>query len=150
MSEVRVTDPDTGGAKGQKPQRFDLMPAPFLWELAEVYGMGAAKYEDDNWRKGYDWRLSYAALQRHVHLFWMGESNDSESGLHHLAHAAFHLGTLFTYDTRSIGRDTRPDAIFDYGLTTTKPHYTEETLESIRDTIMGQHVPITAFLEDNE
>lgn len=107
--EKLVTDPKTGGMKGQKPARFDLIPSPFLWELALVYGKGAEKYDDDNWRKGYDWRLTYGALLRHLHLFWMGESIDPESGLHHLAHVAWHAATLFTFDEVGLGTDTRPD-----------------------------------------
>ena len=43
--EVRVTDPETGGQKGQKPARFDLIP-PAIWEVAELYGKGAAKYAE--------------------------------------------------------------------------------------------------------
>lgn len=39
-----VTDPDTGGQKGAKSCRMDLIPAGPLWEVGEVYGMGARKY----------------------------------------------------------------------------------------------------------
>lgn len=98
MSEERVIDPDTGGVKGKKPERYGLIPAEALAEAARVYGFGADKYEDNNWRKGYAWSLSYDALQRHVNAFWMGESYDPESGLHHLAHAQFHLNTLMVFD----------------------------------------------------
>src|SRR5690625_7397406 len=63
--EVRVTS-DTGGQKGSKKARFDLIPVVPLWEVAEVYGKGAEKYEDRNWERGYDWSLSFAALRRHA------------------------------------------------------------------------------------
>lgn len=111
MAEVRKTS-DTGGQKGQKSNRQDLISARFLTELGEVCGMGAEKYDDDNWRKGYSWRLSYGALQRHVQAFWLGEDNDPESGLHHLAHVAWHCMVMFTYSTdmSTYGRfDDRPD-----------------------------------------
>ena len=93
LSEVRVTS-STGGQKGTKPERFDLIPAGPLRKLAHLYGNGAAKYEDRNWEKGYDWSLSFAAAQRHLWLFWGGEDIDAEMGLPHLTCAAFHLFTL--------------------------------------------------------
>lgn len=98
MSEVRVVDPETGGMKGKKPERYSLIPAEALAEVARVYGFGAEKYDDNNWRKGYAWSLSLDALQRHIEAFRMGESFDPESNLHHLAHAVFHLFTLITFD----------------------------------------------------
>ena len=95
--EVRVTS-STGGAKGSKGARFDLIPTGPLWELAEHYGKGAQKYERvngiDNWRNGYDWSLSYAALQRHVNAFWNGEDIDPENGSKHIIAAAWHCLAL--------------------------------------------------------
>lgn len=73
MSEVRMVDPETGGAKGSKPERLDLIPIEPLLELSKHYGIGAFKYEDDNWRRGYDWKYSYAALQRHANEWWTGQ-----------------------------------------------------------------------------
>jgi hypothetical protein len=49
--EVRVVDPITGGMKGSKPERFDLLPWPALEEVARVYAFGATKYDDHNWHK---------------------------------------------------------------------------------------------------
>ena len=66
----------TGGAKGVKPARFDLIPSGALRALAEHYGRGAAKYDDNQWRKGYEWSKSYAALQRHLADFWEGKDYD--------------------------------------------------------------------------
>ena len=106
-NEVRVVDPDTGGAKGQKPERMDLIPVFPLQELSRVYGYGAKKYDDSNWRLGYDWGLSYAALMRHLTQFWGGESYDQESRVHHLASVAFHAFALMEFDHEGIGKDTR-------------------------------------------
>jgi hypothetical protein len=92
-AETRVTS-STGGQKGQKDVQVSLLPVEALAETARVYAMGAAKYERENWRKGYEYHLSYDALQRHLMAFWGGEDNDPESGLPHLAHAAFHVNTL--------------------------------------------------------
>ena len=94
--EIRTTS-STGGQKGVKAQRYDLLPKPGLDAIAEVYAFGAQKYADHNWRKGYEWGKSYAALMRHMTAFWEGETNDPESGLPHLAHAGFHVLTMLTW-----------------------------------------------------
>lgn len=92
-AEVRTTS-ETGGQKGSKPQRYDLIPTEPLRMLATLYGRGAEKYDDDNWRKGYDWKFSYAALQRHLNQFWAGEDIDAEMQLPHVISAAWHCFTL--------------------------------------------------------
>ena len=113
VGEVRVTDAKTGGQKGSKIERFDLIPTWALREVSRVYGMGEAKYPSDaggpNWRKGYRWGLSFAACLRHLTLFWMGQTNDPESGYHHLAHAAWHCLTLMTFSRETLGTDDRCD-----------------------------------------
>ncbi len=106
-NEVRVTDA-TGGQKGSKPERLDLIPVGALNALARVYGMGADKYTDHNYLLGYRWGLSYAAMQRHLTQFWSGEEADEESGESHLMHAAWHCFTLFTYQQFDLGTDDRP------------------------------------------
>ena len=108
--EVRITDAATGGQKGQKLERFDLIPAEPLEELARVYGRGAAKYDDDNWRKGYSWRLSFAAMMRHAWKFWRGESRD-ELGNHHLGCVAWHAFTLMWFERNRQDRDDRADKV---------------------------------------
>jgi hypothetical protein len=104
--EERVTSP-TGGQKGQKVARYDLIPPEALDAVAQVYGMGARKYEDNNWRKGYAWSLSFAALMRHAWAFWRGETYDRESGLHHMAHAVFHALALIQNTTDYPNYDDR-------------------------------------------
>lgn len=84
----------TGGEKGAKPQRYDLLPVLPLDLLAELYGNGAKKYAAHNWRRGYDWSLSYAAAMRHLTRFWNGEDIDPEMGLPHVTCATFHLFAL--------------------------------------------------------
>lgn len=95
-SEVRTTSA-TGGQKGVKDERHDLIPREGLEAIARVYAFGAEKYADHNWRKGYEWSKSYAAMQRHLVAFWSGETFDEESGLPHLAHAGFHIMALLTW-----------------------------------------------------
>jgi hypothetical protein len=95
-SEVRTTS-RTGGEKGVKDARFDLIPIGALTQLAEHYGVGAKKYDDNQWRKGYEWSKSYAALQRHLTAWWAGEDIDDETGSSHVAAVAWHAFTLLTF-----------------------------------------------------
>lgn len=107
VTEVRLTDPNTGAQKGQKPQRFSLLPWVSLAAISEVYHYGATKYDAHNWRGGYPWSWSYDALQRHLSAWWEGTDKDSESGLSHLAHAGFHILSLLYYQIRGKGTDDR-------------------------------------------
>jgi hypothetical protein len=96
--EVRTVDPDTGGEKGSKLARFDLIPPRPLYKIAEVYGIGSRKYEDRNWEKGYAWGLSLAALHRHLNLWTQGERCAQDDGQHHLAAVAWHCLTLMEFE----------------------------------------------------
>ena len=104
---TRVKHPVTGGEKDSKLARFDLIPPEPLTRVAEVYGRGAEKYAPRNWERGYDWGLSYAAMQRHLWAFWGGEDMDPDSGLPHLAHAAWHCLTLMEFGSRHPKLDDR-------------------------------------------
>ncbi len=77
--------------------RFDLIPPLPLIEVAHVYSVGAEKYEDRNWEKGVPWCKYFAAMQRHMQAWLAGEDCDEESGLHHMAHAAWGCLTLIEY-----------------------------------------------------
>lgn len=107
--EVRLTSA-TGGEKGSKLARYDLLPPDALRKVAELYGRGAEKYEAHNWRKGYDWSLSFAAMQRHAWQFWDGEDFDDETLAPHLASVAFHALALLTFMDEQRGYDDRPVA----------------------------------------
>jgi hypothetical protein len=106
--EIRIIDPDTKAEKGQKMERYDLIPVKPLAEVARHYGIGASKYEARNWERGYNWSLSYAALQRHANLFWSGEDYDQETGTHHLAAVVFHALALMEYENTNPSKDDRP------------------------------------------
>ena len=112
MEEIRVTDPITGGQKGSKLARFDLLPSEPLWELAEHYGKGEQKYPTGadgipNWMRGYNWRLSVAALERHLHQFIQGEDIDEETGSSHLTAIAWHAFALRWFQIHEKGTDYR-------------------------------------------
>lgn len=94
--EVRTTSA-SGGQKGVKPEAYDLIPVEALAHVARVFGAGAAKYSAHNYRKGFEWSKSYAALQRHANAFWRGEDTDPEMGTPHMAHVVFHALALLTF-----------------------------------------------------
>ena len=111
--ETRVVDPDTGGAKGSKAARFDLLPFDALWAAAEHFGAGGQKYEDRNWEKGYSWSLSFAAMQRHLALWWNGEDEEhlpeADQTVHHLDAVIFHALAMRAFTLRQTGTDDRPE-----------------------------------------
>lgn len=105
--ETRVTS-STGGQKGKKLARYSLIPVGPLEQVAMLYGRGAEKYDDHNWRRGYDWSLSYDALLRHIQAAWGGQwldehEEDCEPGcvnhteMPHLAAVIFHAMTLLEF-----------------------------------------------------
>lgn len=110
-AETRVVDPTTGGEKGSKLARYDLIPADVLEELAEHYGRGARKYADRNWEKGYAWSLSYAALMRHLQAFWQQEDIDHDPVIGdspHIIAVVWHAMALAAFSFRHDGTDDRP------------------------------------------
>lgn len=105
--EVRTTS-STGGQKGVKPQRYSLLPPEAMNAIAMHFGKGAEKYDDHQWRKGYEWSKSFDAMQRHAWAFWSGEDNDAETGTPHMAAVGFHAMVLLTFMKTHPGHDDRP------------------------------------------
>ena len=73
---------DTNEGKG----RFDLIPALPLKRLAQLYQRGAAKYGDNNWRKGINLPRYIDSAMRHINDFQAGERAED-----HLIAAAWNL-----------------------------------------------------------
>lgn len=80
---------------------YDLLPVSALRDIVEVYRIGSLKYGPHNWRKGMKWSRVYSAIQRHLNAFWEGEDLNPgpgmETGLKHLAQAAWGILTLLEY-----------------------------------------------------
>lgn len=99
QGEVIHTSP-TGGQKAGNDKRASLLPWTEILEVAELFGRGAKKYDDHNWRKGYRWSLSHDALHRHLAEWWEGrELDDGEggTGLEHLTCVIFHALVLMWF-----------------------------------------------------
>ena len=95
------------GRKRGRLARYDLIPVKPLWMVAEVYGIGASKYESRNWELGYEYSQAYAALQRHLQQYWGGEDYDV-GGQHHLASVIFHCMSLMEWAETHPEHDDRP------------------------------------------
>lgn len=134
MPEERTTS-STGGQKGVKLARFELIPALPLKELAEHYGKGARKYASHQWRQGYEWSKSMGALERHYNEFKAGKDYDvcsnepdncqfvdsegvefvpiepdtcyNHTGSHHMVAVAWHSFLLLEFKTTHPGHDDR-------------------------------------------
>ena len=140
MPEERTTS-STGGEKGVKLARYDLIPVIPLHALAEHFGKGSRKYDTHQWRQGYEWSKSYNALMRHLQAFWStgkdfdvcsnepdgcGEDPKGEwapiepdtcynhTGSHHMVAVAWHAFVLLEFIEQYPGHDDR----FSYKITT--------------------------------
>lgn len=98
---------ETAARFDQGKPRYDLIPPYALHEIVLVYTYGCHKYDPDNWWKGMKWRKVIGPMLRHIFKWLRGEKYDPESGLHHLAHAAWNAIALFCYEVKSIGEDDR-------------------------------------------
>lgn len=87
--------------------RYDLIPPELLQEVAKVLTYGAEKYGERNWEEGFNWGRAYAALQRHLNVWWSGDGRDPETGESHLSHAACCLAFLISFEKRGTGKDDR-------------------------------------------
>lgn len=86
-----------------------LIPVEALEMVAEVFRYGAFKYAPRNWEKGMDYSRMYSSAMRHLLAFWGGEDEDLESGLPHMAHAAWNCLCLLQYCLGNYSRfDDRP------------------------------------------
>lgn len=118
--------PPAGGLRYNtgKP-RYDLLPPDALDELVKVYTIGAEKYADRNWEKGFPWMSCYGSMMRHIQAWARGEDLDvgpnGESGaypddpsihmrwtgLPHMALASWNAMALTTFYLRGVGVDDR-------------------------------------------
>ena len=74
-----------------------LVPPETILAAAKVFGFGAEKYGEWNWRNDVDntsYGCTYSSLQRHLMAWYSGEDTDPESGLPHLDHALSQLMIL--------------------------------------------------------
>ena len=81
--------------------RYSLLPVGAINQVVQVLEFGSKKYADNNWQKVPNARTRYYdAVMRHIDAWWRGEKTDSETGLHHLAHAICCLMFLMWFDNK--------------------------------------------------
>ena len=81
--------------------RHSLLPKGAVNSVIEVLEFGAKKYSADNWQEVDNAKERYYnAAMRHIDLWWNGEKLDSETNVHHLAHAATNLFFLMWFDNK--------------------------------------------------
>ena len=91
-----------------KPGLSKVPPLAML-AIGEVMSRGAAKYGPMNWRKDpVSSSTYYDAAMRHLMAWWDGQSNDPETGLPHLAHAAANMCILLDAFSGPYILDDRP------------------------------------------
>ncbi len=81
---------------GGKPP-LSLVPRAGVRAVAEVFAFGASKYAQHNWRQGILWSRILDSAYRHLTDFIDGYDLDPESGLNHLAHAAWNCFAILEY-----------------------------------------------------
>lgn len=78
----------SGRKDDQGKPRWSLMPIRELSQVLAVLEHGANKYGVNNWVNITPLRARYFnAAMRHLTAWWLGEKNDPETGLSHLAHS---------------------------------------------------------------
>ena len=91
----------------QDKVRMELLPVLPLEAVARVLTIGARKYDQDNWRKGFDYSRTYGAAQRHLSDWYKGIDLDDDTSENHLAHAICNLMFLLEFEHSGKGNDDR-------------------------------------------
>jgi len=101
------TNPKTRFGMAKPP--LGLIPGTARVLLAQAFADGVAKYGPANWRKDPVSASTYVnAAERHLTSWYDGEAVASDSGVHHLAHAAACLLILLDAEANGTLNDDRP------------------------------------------
>lgn len=103
--------------------RWDLVPWDALEQLAVLYTIGALKYDENNWLKGFRYGRTFAAMMRHWNKWWLAKLQGTDGidyenaelyakvGLQpqsHLVAVVWNAIALLTFELRGLGIDDRP------------------------------------------
>jgi hypothetical protein len=107
--KTEKTGLDPKGAAGALKAPMQLLPPPFLIEMAWVAKLGGEKYGPFNWRENSVESMTYVgAIMRHLAAWVDGEDVDPESGKSHLAHIALSCGIVIDAEKFGTLQDNRP------------------------------------------
>jgi len=87
--------------------RWDLIPYDALEKVVEVYTHGSAKYDDENWRNGMNYKRMYGSIMRHLTKWYRGEDIDKDSGCLHLSNVVWGCLSLIWMQMNDVGEDNR-------------------------------------------
>lgn len=87
----------------EKAARPELISAEAMLEMSRVLAAGAKRYEDHNWKKGFNYSRVVGALLRHLFAYVSGERCDPESGFSHLSHVLCNAHFLVHYEQTKTG-----------------------------------------------
>lgn len=112
MSEEKDPDglkPSDAGAKLDAGKQMPMLVlggfATALEKVTEIGTFGANKYSPDGWKSVKNGRFRYfQAFGRHI-LASFREELDPDSGLPHLAHAAWNLLAVLEFDYGTLNQD---------------------------------------------
>ena len=82
--------------------RYDLIPTHALRRVADLYARGAEKYDDNNWHKGINFSRCLASLERHLHQWKQGDTEED-----HLAAVVWNALAIMHY--QEVGRKDLDD-----------------------------------------
>jgi hypothetical protein len=95
VKEEQADDTNPKDLLGVKKPQLHLVPRSFIIRVAQAMADGARKYGPYNWReKAVRATIYQSAAERHLAAWLDGEDCASDSGYHHLAHAAACLAIL--------------------------------------------------------
>jgi len=87
--------------------RTDLIPVSMVVAVGRILTIGAKKYAERNWEAGMTWSRAYDACGRHL-LQWADDTNDKDTRLNHIWHAACNLAFLIEWEQSHPEFDDRP------------------------------------------
>lgn len=96
--EVKAEVLKNGGRFDQEKIKFELLEPYAIQQVAKVFTFGAQKYAANNWIEN-PMNISrlLGSLHRHINAFEQGEDVDPETGLSHMAHAAWNALAVVSY-----------------------------------------------------
>lgn len=89
--------------KNNAKLKTHLFPAEWELELTRIFHQGSIKYSENNWLKGMPYSYCLGSARRHILKYLLGQKYDKETGCHHLAHAAWNLLAIYSYELRGVG-----------------------------------------------
>jgi Domain of unknown function (DUF5664) len=112
VKEVQLSSNSNIGTKYDNGKiQWWYMPIEPMKEILKVLSYGDTKYpaEDGcNWKRVPNAKKRYySALMRHITAWWDGEKYDSETKLHHLAHAGTNILFLLWFELKGEQENTK-------------------------------------------